>query len=137
VENYEDENEDEGRGRVFFKEVWRLKDFIDSNQIEVLSIADLKPTGALQTFCCAASSEPFEAHASLDMRYAVLTRTSVDALGPQISLLLFLASRGGAAKRETEECLGHSEPVASQGVAQTGFPAWPAAPRHTAPDVVK
>ncbi len=23
----------------FFKEVWRLKDFIDSNQIEVLSIA--------------------------------------------------------------------------------------------------
>jgi hypothetical protein len=100
VENYEDENEDEGRGRVFFKEVWRLKDFIDSNQIEVLSIADLKPTGALQTFCCAASSEPFEAHASLDMRCAVLTRTSVDALGPQISLLLFLASRGGAAKRE-------------------------------------
>ena len=29
---------------AFFKEVWRLKDFIDSNQIEVLNIARPKPT---------------------------------------------------------------------------------------------
>ena len=29
---------------AFFKEVWRLKDFIDSNQIEVLNIGRPKPT---------------------------------------------------------------------------------------------
>jgi hypothetical protein len=126
MENYEDE----GRGRVFFWGGLEAKGFhrFEPNRSAEHGGASSQPARARHS----AALQVLSLSRPTQTSTCVLTRTSAGALGPQISLLLFLASRGAAARRETEECLGHSEPVLRKTRLSRVAGGSPAPPAHRA-----